>query len=253
LLLLLLLAISAWRAFTKEQRILLVATFATWAWSGYGTKVPWVYKPFGRLIHFYAPLELGVVALLPAGLYTVLANRKKWAYPIVAVIIATHLTLSGAGGKFGAASRVSREMLRYANGHPSQVYLTDVATMNEMYVVGGFRFPANIVCENGPAVDQDLLVNKEPPGVPRFHFPDRPIDGILVNLERLDARVGPGVAPEFIDSLRAHAGTHTRIAPVIYKPLLAPLVRFVGPLDFLIGSHGAEVVMPYAGAFSQDR
>lgn len=243
LLLLLLTAIPAWKLFAREQRILFVATFAAWAWLGYGTKVPWAYKPFARSYHFYGPLELGIAVLLPVCLGLVLRNRRAWAYLAVCVVVASHLICSAAGGKYGADVRVARELLRYASGHPDRVYMTDVRTLNEMYVVGGFQLPVNIVCPNVPAVERHLLVNKEPPGAPRFHFPARPIDGILVDLPRMDLEV----EPEFTDYLKEHPGVHTQIVPLRYKTLFIPLLPIVGPREFVIRSRGAEVVTPYTG------
>jgi hypothetical protein len=244
ILLLLLTTISAWKAFSTEQRIMLAAMLATGIWLGYGTRVPWAYKPL-RLYHYYAPLELGIACLLPATLGFVFRNRKAWAYRVAGGVVAAHLVCCAAGGKWGADAQVSSELLRYAYGHPGQVYLTDVATMNEMYVAGGFRLPANIVCRNGSALERHLLLNKEPPSTPRTHFPEGPIDGILVNLSRTNLEADPG----FNDYVREHPGRHMQIVPLRYKPLFIPLLPVLGPREFAIRSQGAELVMPYAGRF----
>jgi len=119
------------------------------------------------------------------------------------------------------------------------VFVTDVATMNHMYVLRGFRLPDNVICENGTAVERHLLVNKEPPGSAVFRFASPPTGGILINTEGL--RLGK-IEPEFLRYLKTHDGRHTSVAPLTYKPLLKPLVPILGPISFAVQSHGGEVV-----------
>ena len=155
---------------------------------------------------------------------------------------------------------MSRELLAYAREHSDQTFLTDVTTMNQMYVVGGFRLPANVVCLNGPAVDRHLLVNEEPPDRPRFHFPEVPIDNILLNLEVISGvryiEQIPGLhrhglrpipsklwqEPDFSGYLEGHGAGRVRIAPVRYRLLFLPLIPLIGPKDFLVMNLGGEVV-----------
>ena len=75
--------------------------------------------------------------------------------------------------------------------------MTNVSTMNCMYALGGFQLPQNVVCVNGPAVEKHLLVNKEPPGTRRFHFPETAADGALVDLDVPDS-----AEEEFVRYLR---------------------------------------------------
>jgi hypothetical protein len=94
-----------------------------------------------------------------------------------------HFGLLAAGGRWGEGVVISRQLLRYAEAHKQDIFVTDVSTMNHMYAVGGFRIPENVVCINGPAVEGIFRVNKEPPGTPRFRFPERAPNGILLNLQ----------------------------------------------------------------------
>ena len=234
-------------------------------------------------------------------------RRERLAQGVVAVAILVHLACLAAGGRWGQAVDVSRELLAYAREHSDQTFLTDVATMNHMYVVGGFRFPANVVCLNGPAVDRHLLVNdllgsgqagqasistaafsapqtspahsktacfpgflgieryplviKEPPDRPRFHFPEVPIDNILLNLEQMSgfqysgsltgsltthgirsAPIKTWQEPDFSRYLEEHGAGRVRIAPVRYRLLFLPLIPLIGPKDFLVKNLGGEVV-----------
>ena len=75
---------------------------------------------------------------------------------------------------------MSRQLLQDAAERPSERFVTDVATINQMYTLLGFRLPANVVCLNGPAVERHLLLNKEPLGTPRFTFSEGRLDAILV-------------------------------------------------------------------------
>ena len=183
--------------------------------------------------------------------------RERLAQGVVAVAILVHLACLAAGGRWGQAVDVSRELLAYAREHSDQTFLTDVATMNEMYVVGGFRFPANVVCLNGPAVDRDLLVN-DPlvnPDRPRFHFPEVPIDNILLNLEQMSGFHYFGLRPiphkkqdpDFSRYLEEHGAGRVRIAPVRYRLPFLPLIPLIGPKDFLVKNLGGEVVRVQRG------
>lgn len=239
LLILLLSGIAAWKNLAKEQRILFATVFLTWAWLGYGTQVPWAYKPLYRQIHYYGFIVFGVSALLPATLGYLFAIRRRLGYGVVVAAVAVHLACFTVGGHWGQDMGVSRQLLRYAREHGDQVFVTDVATMNHMYALSGFQLPENVVCVNGPAVERHLRVNKEPAGTPKFSFPELPVDGVLVNLERLNGR---GAEAEFVRYLNEHQGNRTRIAPVRYRLACRPLLAFIEPRDFMVKSLGGEVV-----------
>ena len=214
-------------ALSTEQRVLFASTFLIWLWLGYGTMVPWAYRPLYRQFPFYQPLTLGIAALLPRTLRC--ASHQGEARP--RGCRRGHprpLGMFGRGGRWGQAVDVSWELLAYAREHSDQTFLTDVATMNQMYVVGGFRLPANVVCLNGPAVDRQLLVN-DPlvnPDRPKFHFPEVPIDNILLNLEQISGFHYYGLRsipsktwqePDFSRYLEEHGAGRVRLAPVRYR------------------------------------
>src|SRR5262249_13370907 len=156
----------------KEQRIVLVVTFLTWAWLGYGSQVPWAYKPLYRQVHYYGPLVLGVAVLLPTAVSHAFGNRRRLAQTVIAIALLVHVVCLAAGGRWGQDVDVSRELLNYATENRNRTFVTDVATMNQMYVIGGFQQPANIVCVNGPAVEQNLRFNLDSDNATRFRFPE---------------------------------------------------------------------------------
>lgn len=219
--------------------------------------VPWEYKPLYRQFSYYQPLTLGIAAVARDSPLCAV-RRERLAQGVVAVAILVHLACLAAGGRCGQAVDVSRELLAYAREHSDQTFLTDVATMNQMYVVGGFRLPANVVCLNGPAVDRYLLVNNllvNPDG-PRFHFPEVPIDNILLNLEQISGFHYYGLRslpsktwqePDFSGYLEEHGAGRVRIAPVRYRLLFLPLIPLIGPKDFLVKNLGGEVVRVQRG------
>jgi hypothetical protein len=228
----------AWRSLTREQRVLFTTTFLVFGWFSYGSMVPWTYKPFFRQFHYYNSLALGVTALLPFTLSHALARRELLAKAIVGLALAFQVAALSVTGGWGANVDVSRELLTYAQQHPDTRFVTDVATMNHMYVLNGFRLPDNVVCLNGPTTEEALLLNKEPPGTPSYRFPERPIDAALVNLEEQDVR---GLEPEFSEYLRTHDGQRSTIAEVRYRPAVRPLIPLVGAREFMVLSAGGEV------------
>ena len=239
LIVLLLTGAVAWRRLTREQRLLLVATFAVFLWLGYGSQVPWAYKPLYRQFHYYNCLTLGVAALLPFTIGYALAHRQLLAKIAVAGLVAVHVLSLAVTGRWGTNVDVSRDLLRYARHHPDQQFVTDVGTMNQMYVLNGFRLPDNVVCVNGEAVEQDLLVNKEPPATPRFRFPERNVDAALVNREEGEVRE---FEPEFSRFVRVHGGERATVVGERYRRAFAPLVPVLGPRGFMIMSAGGDVV-----------
>lgn len=246
LLLLFVSGLLVWRRLGLEQRILFVTVAAVFLWLGYGTLLPWKYSPLARQYHFYNSLTFGIAALLPFTVASAFARRAWAARFVVAAALLIHVLSLGIGGRWGAAVDVSRELLTYARQHPQQQFLTDVNTLNQMYVLNGFTLPDNVICRNGPAVDQHLLLNKEPPGTPKFHFDERPVDALLVNWEVRGLR---GFEPEFAAYLDAHAhDSRTVVSPVRYRPPFVPLIRFMEPRSFMVQSAAGEAVAVAGGA-----
>ena len=104
-------------------------------------------------------------------------------------------------------------------------------------------------------------MNKEPPDRPRFHFPEVPIDNILLNLEQMSgfqysasltgsltthgirsAPIKNWQEPDFSRYLEEHGAGRVRIAPVPFRLLFLPLIPLIGPKDFLVKNLGGEVV-----------
>ena len=239
---LILLAIAgtvAWRRLEPEQRILLCSSLGLYVWLGYGTQVPWAYKPFYRQFQYYFPVVLGVACVLPFALRHACQRRAWLAWGMAGFAILVHVAFLVAGGRWGQDVDVSKQLLQYAKDHPSQRFLTDVVTMNHMYVLAGFQVPHNVVCLDGPAVERHLLLNKEPRGVPRWAFSGGDIDGILVNLEGVHNRVPE---EEFLSFLTAHQREHLRVAPLRYRFIFLPVLAFLEPREFMVRSLGGEVV-----------
>jgi hypothetical protein len=241
-------ATIVWRKLINEERILLVSGFLTWFYLGYGSKVPWSYRPLARDYHFYGPLTLTVSVLLPVCVGYLFERRAKarlYSLATIGCVVASNLALCAAAGRWGQDVKVSATLLGYALSHPTETFLTDVPTMNQMYVINGFRLPPNVVCRNGPAVQNDLLANKEPAdsSLLRVTFPDVKIDAVLLNLDHIATEFGGDQA--FADYLRTHQGARKRVAPVRYRLLLLPARRLVVGKSFAIRSEGGEVVKLY--------
>ena len=218
LLMLFLASAVVWRKFEGHQKMLLLSVLFIWAWLGWGTMVPWAYKPFFRQYHYYLPLLLGINTLMPAAVF--LAFRPVAARAILIALACFYFVAAAAGGRWGQSFDASRALLDYAEKHPAITFLTDVSTMNQMYTIKGFSLPSNVVCRNGPAVKQHLLLNKEPASAREFTFREVEPQAILLNRE------GPTLFPydeEFLRFTEAHPGRHETVMPMRRKWLMAPL------------------------------
>lgn len=232
-----------WKKLRNEERILLVSGFLTWFYFGYGSAVPWDYRPFAREFHYYGTMNLAISALLPVcigHLFEKSARARIYTLAMVGTLVALNLACSAGGGRWGQDVKVSASLLGYALRHPDERFLTDVPTMNQMYVVNRFRLPPNVFCRNGPAVQHDLLLNKEPSNMPRFAFPEVKPDGILLNLDHRDS--GFGGDKDFVVYLAAHSAPGERIAPLRYKLLFFPIRHFVAGKFFAIRTDGGSVI-----------
>ena len=214
---------AAWRLLSREQRIVWVTIFAVFLWLGYGSQVPWAYKPFYRQAQYYTCLTFGVAALLPLAVSLAVQNASA-ARVVIGAAIAVHVATLAVTGGWGMNVDVSRGLLAYARQHPQDRFVTDVNTMNEMYVVNGFRLPENVICLEGNATKR-LLVNKEPAGAPLYHFPQDRVDAILLNLERPKVQ---GFEREFRTYLQSHQGTHTTVVPARQRLLLRSMPLSAG-------------------------
>jgi hypothetical protein len=230
------------KSLETNQRIVWVTSFLVFLWLGYGTQVPWAYKPFYRQFHYYSPLVFGAASLLPATL-SLATRRQRVAQLVVALCVLSHLALTASGGRWGQRVDVSRLLLDHSSRNPQTWFVTDVATMNDMYVVGGFRLPLNVVCINGPAVTGWLMLNKEPANTPRFRFPEVHISGILVNVEGLAMQE---IEPEFKTFLELNSSDTPRVvAPTRLKWIFRPLRSLLAPSNppgWMVQSLGGAVI-----------
>ncbi len=235
LLLLFLSGALAWRHLDRPQRVLLLTAFSYWFWLGYGTQVPWDYRPRSRSFHYYVFLTFPIAALLPATLRLAFATRRRAAVGIVAAAIAVHVASLAAGGRWGQSVHVSRELLDYANAHPRTRFVTDWGTLREMYFANGLRLPANV----GTFAPLDW-VGRQVPGNQvdaNQTVSATAVDALLVNYERSDYRVDDDVQ-EFA---KERAGQSAWRAPVRYKPFVLPIARLFGREDLALLSLGGEV------------
>ena len=231
--------IAAWRHLERDQKILLCTTFGVYLWLGYGTQVPWSYRPFYRQWHYYFPLTLGVAAVLPFAVREWVGKHVWIGRGLLVMALGIHMVGLGLGGRWGENVDVSRQLLQYATQRPTQRFVTDVGTMNHMYVLLGFRLPSNVVCVNGPAVERHLLLNKEPVGSPRFMFPEGRVDGLLLNLEEAHHRP---LEAEFLALVAKRPEHHVQIAPVRYRQLFVAVLPFLERQAYMIRSLGGVLV-----------
>jgi hypothetical protein len=232
-----------WRRLTTEQRILLTTMFLVWLWLGYGSQVPWAYRPLYRQFHYYTPLILAS-ALLPSTLTLALGERRRLVAAILACAIVINVASLAIGGRWGAAVDVSRDLLGYARQHDSQRFITDLDTLNQMYALNGFHVPANVLTIDSPRARRGFFLGRQPDSR-RVRLSPEAIDGVLVNEEQGAQRA---FEPEFRGYLDVVHGARQTVAPPRYRLLFSPLARLIPMRSFMLQSLGGSVIVPSAGS-----
>ncbi len=226
---------AAFRSFTRQERLLYVIAACYWIWAGYGPMTPWEYKPPSREIRLLFPYVLPICYLLPSALRAAFSRRV--ARLLLGAIVAIHFVCLTSGGRWEQSSRNAREMLDYAAAHPRTRFVTDVGTLNQMYIANDCRLPDNVVCVPGPKSDECLQVNREPKKVPIR--PDT--SGVTAFLHNHEAD-WRNVEPELQDWVAARAWHATIQRPRVLKPLFRPFSRWLPDVDFFVLNDGWELV-----------
>jgi hypothetical protein len=136
-------AVWRYRRFPRPLRVLALTVLVGWLWMSFGTQVPWDYRPFARNMRYLHPF-LFAVAILFACAVAAMRRRVVRVGAGLAVLGVCVLNLMGSGS-WGQNVEISRELLVYAEAHPHTRLITDVNTLNEMYIINRLRTPANVV------------------------------------------------------------------------------------------------------------
>ena len=115
--------------------------------------------------------------------------------------------------------------------------MTDINTLNEMYIANDCRLPDNVACVPSPRSDECLLVNREPKPVP-VCLETSGVTAFLHNREA-DTRYREPALQEFI-STRAQRAIAQRTR--VLKPIFRPFSRWLPSFEFFVLNDGWEVV-----------
>lgn len=225
----------AFRSFTPSQRMLFVVVACYWLWAGYGAMTPWEYQPPSREIRLLFPYILPISHLLPAAIGAVFSRRYKLL--VIGTILATHVVCLASGGRWEQSSRISRELLNYAAAHPRTLFLTDINTLNDMYIANKCRLPENVVCVPSLTSDEYLLVNKEPEHSP-IHFDTSEVTAFLHNREA-ERRLHE---PELAEYVSTRSVRIIDRRPRILKLIFRPFSRLLPDMTFFVLNDGWEVI-----------
>jgi hypothetical protein len=227
--------VFAFRSFTPQQRQLFVLTVCYWLWAGYGPMTPWEYKPPSREIRLFFPYILPISYLLPSAIAVVFSHRL--ALLTIGLVVATHVICLAGGGRWGQSSRIARELLDYATAHSHTRFVTDIKTLNDMYIANNCRLPDNVVCVPSPRSDEVLLVNREPDPLP-VRLDTSGVTAYLHNRE-VDHQ---SHEPELEDFLSARTRQVTAQRPRILKLIFRPFSRWLPDNAFFVLNDGWEVI-----------
>jgi len=241
--------IYLWRRLATPHKILLAAMVGYWLWLGYGTQVPWAYRPRTRGMHYFLALTFMAAVLVPAVLEHFAERRRAWLPLGIVAALAVHLLALLAGGRWGQQVDVGRELLAFARGKTHVSFATDVSTFNAMHVLNGFQPPQNVVCLNGPAVRHRLLINHEPERSAEHEFPPAGVEALLINYEQ----TVHGVEPEFARFVRSRKLRAVQRIEPQSRPLFRPLARFLELPSWAVQSRGGLVAAIEPERVNQDR
>lgn len=230
-------AVAWWHRLERWQRALLLTAGLYFLWLGYGTQVPWAYRPRSRAFHYYIVLALPIGAVLGPALSRHL--RPRAARAAVATIVTIHLAGLAVGGRWGSNVDVSRALLAYATANPQQTLLADAHTLEEMVALNGFEKPANVVGLAGDHVYRGVLPSRLPCWRRSGPWPETAVDAVLINHERRVALKDRAFREFLAEAERGEI--LWRLGPRL-KPFLRPVASVIGVREWMVLYDGAEVV-----------
>lgn len=130
------------RRWTPPMRVLLLGCGIYWLWVGFGTRVPWTYRPFYRMERYWQPMTLAITVLCA---WFIVSQPRRWMrLATAAALLGVCIVNLAAGGSWSQSVEVSRELLAYARQRPDQRFVTDYHTLNEMFILSGVESVPNV-------------------------------------------------------------------------------------------------------------
>lgn len=205
--------VSNWRRLSSMHRVVLLSGIGLWLWLGYGTIVPWEYKPRSRAFHYYAPLILVVSVLPPLILDGIPQHRTK----LLCGLISLNVLLVSLGGNWGQRVDISRQVLEFAKANPNETILVDDWTYEEMRMCNDL-------------VSRDNVAKWSNRG-------DKSYDYVLRHLERPERPL----SPQYLDYIEANAGRDVYTIPPSYRALFVLVAHWLPERSPFIRSRGAVI------------
>jgi hypothetical protein len=228
------------RRFSETERILFLSMAITWAWFGWGSMNPTQFKPLFHNTHYWGPVVIGVLGLLPGLTERLFGARPVMGKLVLAGLFALSFFANAVGGRWGQSVETADALLQYAKTYPEQRFATNISTLDTMWALNGFVLPGNVVCLNGRAVEDHLILNKQRQSAAKVRFSDGPIDGILLNLEAPELLA---VEEQFLTFAREHPGRVIKVQSPQTKWLFKPLLGVLGERSFTKLTNGGEAVL----------
>jgi len=148
-----------WKRQSSTTRFLCIVILLEWVWINYGTIKPFEFKPLAHTTRYWYPLALPA-CILATQAFLALKEKVFRAVYLGATVGLPLLALSSSGS-WGQNVEITKELMAYASKHPDTTFVTDLYTLNEMYILNGAKPPNNIFS----------IKNFEQPGF--FNIPEK--------------------------------------------------------------------------------
>lgn len=138
----LIMGIARHRAWSAPFRVLLLGCGVYWLWVNFGSRVPWSYQPFWRIVRYWQP---ATIAIAVACASAIVLQRRPWMRALTAAaVLGVCVVNLAASGPWSQRVEVSKALLSYVRAHPNESFVTDDETLNEMYILNGVAPVPNV-------------------------------------------------------------------------------------------------------------
>jgi hypothetical protein len=136
------LGLLSWHRLEPPLRAATITIVAYWAWICFGSQHPLHYLPLDHDTRYWYPAALLACVLAATLVQRISVRWRRGA--LSSLLVLSNVILLLLSGSWGQNVEISRELLRYADGRPKELFVTDRYSYDEIYILLGGRPPQNI-------------------------------------------------------------------------------------------------------------